>query len=118
MIDIITNDISGQIQIFYGGSSADGAYYLSNNLFNCDAQWEERQENQKHLVKQMGIALDPSIAVADGSMIRWKGLYAPAVPTQATDPNYQHPLVTDELQDVLLGSDTGGAPDVSAFDPQ
>ncbi|MDP2669486.1 MAG: hypothetical protein Q8O99_00275 [bacterium] len=54
-LDIITNDINGDIKVFYGGGGSDGANYLSNEKFVCDPGWKERQQQQ--LVKSFKITL-------------------------------------------------------------
>ena len=45
-LDIITNDITWDIKIFYGGSSAWWGNYLSTDEFACDENWKDRQQMQ------------------------------------------------------------------------
>jgi hypothetical protein len=45
-LDIITNDIIGDIKVFYGGSSTAGGNYISTDDIACDEHRKERQQMQ------------------------------------------------------------------------
>lgn len=76
-LDIVSNDTLGNINVFYGGSSSAGDNYISKNTTNCDDQWQQRQEDNKKLVKSYGVNLVPGQKVYDNSLVHWKGLVIP-----------------------------------------
>lgn len=54
-LDIISNDINGDIKVFYGGGWTAGGNYLSTDPFQCDADRKTRQKQE--LVKSFATTL-------------------------------------------------------------
>jgi hypothetical protein len=67
-LDIVTNDINGDIKIFYGNT------YISNLAFKCDKDWRRRL--QQKLVRSYGLILKKD-KVYDKSLIYRPGLKVP-----------------------------------------
>ncbi len=76
-IDIVTNDIRGQITIFYGWDSGKWWYYVSNADWLCDDQWFERQKNNNLVVSTFGMSLQERVKIFDDSLLHWWWLSLP-----------------------------------------
>jgi len=72
-IDIITNDLVGDIKIFYGWAKGWKTNYVSTLPYACDDDWYDRQKNNTKLVKSFGVVVDSDFYIQDDSMVRTKG---------------------------------------------
>lgn len=93
-IDIVTNDLSWDIKIFYWWATTNWFNYLSNDYFSCDSWWKDRQQNRVKLVDNYSIQLDPLSKIQDESLVHRYGLLAAI-------PNYwQDWIDTTQISDV------------------
>ncbi|HMS91786.1 MAG TPA: VCBS repeat-containing protein, partial [Candidatus Absconditabacterales bacterium] len=76
-IDIISNDAFGDIKVFYGGSTNNGANYLSSITGVCDSNRYTRQKNNYNTIKRFGIKLKNDRYIQDNSLIHRKGVEIP-----------------------------------------
>lgn len=51
IFDIVTNDIKGDIKVFYGGNTNGRGNYVSKLSYACDNQRRSRQVRDTKLVK-------------------------------------------------------------------
>ncbi|MCX6825442.1 MAG: VCBS repeat-containing protein [candidate division SR1 bacterium] len=72
-LDIVTNDTYNDVKIFYGGSTNNGANYVSSTTGICDSQRYERQKNNYKTVKRFGTKINSSRYIQDTSLIHRKG---------------------------------------------
>lgn len=68
-LDIITNDDLGDVKIFYGGSTSNGANYLSSVTWVCDTNRYTRQKNNYTVIKRFGVKLKNDRYIQDGSLV-------------------------------------------------
>ncbi|MEF2176074.1 MAG: FG-GAP-like repeat-containing protein [Candidatus Absconditabacteria bacterium] len=83
-IDVVTNDVSGDVKIFYGGKSGNGFNYLSNDYYSCDIDRKVRQKDRVKLVDNYSIQIDSQAKIKDESLVHWYGLLA-AIPNYGQD---------------------------------
>lgn len=76
-IDIISNDAFGDIKVFYGGSTNNGANYLSSITWVCDSNRYTRQKNNYNTIKRFGIKLKNDRYIQDNSLIHRKWVEIP-----------------------------------------
>lgn len=75
-IDIVTNDLIGDIKIFYGWSKKWQWHYVSTLPYACDDDWYDRQKESIRLVKSYGVVVDSDYYIQDESMIhvKWRNI--------------------------------------------
>lgn len=77
-LDIITNDIAGDVKIFYGGKDSHGnGYYLSTLTGICDDGRFSRQQNNQQTVRSFGLKINPDRYITDESLAHRKGMIVP-----------------------------------------
>lgn len=76
-IDIVTNDSFGDIKIFYGGSSNNGANYLSSVTGICDTDRYTRQKDNYKIIKRFGIKINSNRYIQDNSLVHRKAAEKP-----------------------------------------
>lgn len=76
-VDIVTNDIRGQITIFYGWKTSQWWYYVSNTWWSCDDKWFDRQEKKHLVVATFWMWLQEGVSIYDDSLLHWWGLTFP-----------------------------------------
>jgi len=84
--DIVTNDLRGDIKIFYGGHDGQGnGNYLSTQTGICDANRYTRQQNHMQTVKRLGVKLRDDWLVTDQSLVHRKNMQLPDATTGDTE---------------------------------
>lgn len=77
-MDIVTNDIAGDVKIFYGGKDSHGdGYYISTLTGICDDNRFDRQENNYQTVKSFGLRIQSDRLITDESLVHYKGMEVP-----------------------------------------
>lgn len=85
-MDIITNDIRGDIKIFYGGRDSRGnGYYVSTQTGTCDEGRFTRQKNNYQLVKSLGLKINADRYITDDSLVHRKNMPQPDESTDDTE---------------------------------
>jgi hypothetical protein len=78
-LDIITNDIAGDVKIFYGGKDGHGdGFYLSASTGVCDDGRFARQQNNQQTVRSFGLKINPDRYISDDSLVHRKGMPLPS----------------------------------------
>ncbi|MDD3263232.1 MAG: VCBS repeat-containing protein [Candidatus Absconditabacteria bacterium] len=103
-IDIVTNDLVGDIKVFYGGSKNSKANYVSTLPYACDDDWYDRQKDNVKLVKSFGVVVDPDFYIQDDSMIHVEGWLIENQSDSINDSDSQGGDLPDEL-DIPMGED-------------
>ncbi len=73
-LDIITNDIFGNIKIFYWWTTNWHINYVSNNHYYCDKNRKIWQKNNTKLVYKFWIKINDNILSVDNSLVHRKWL--------------------------------------------
>ncbi len=71
-IDIITNDLLGDIKIFYWWSTKNWNNYVSTLPYACDTHWYNRQKDSIKLIKSFGVVVDSDYYIQDESLVHIK----------------------------------------------
>jgi hypothetical protein len=101
-MDIVTNDIQGEVKIFYGGKDSHGdGYYLSTLTGVCDSNRFERQENNYQTVKKFGLKVNTDRYVTDDSLVHRKNMPLPDEEISDTE----NPEEDDTLDDTAKNED-------------
>jgi hypothetical protein len=117
-MDIITNDIAGDVKIFYGGADSHGhGYYLSTMTGVCDDGWFDRQKNNYQTVKRFGLQVKSDWLITDASLVHYKGMEVPDETLALTDT--ETPEADTEIDSPAKNEDgsdftTGQASDVAS----
>lgn len=85
-LDIITNDMAGELKLFYGGKDNKGnGYFLSTLPSVCDDNRAQRQTPQSKVLKSFGLTINPNRYIIDDSLVHWKGMPIPDTSTDDTE---------------------------------
>ena len=77
-IDIVTNDLAGDVKIFYGGKDSQGnGYYISTQKGVCDDGRYTRQQNNYQTVKRFGLQINSDRYITDDSLVHRKNMPLP-----------------------------------------
>lgn len=89
-LDIVTNDMNGDIKIFYWWSTDSWANYISNDTYTCDDNRLDRQEWNMDLIDSYWLSVTNQ-QVFDNSLVHREGLIAPSI-------EYDVNMISDSLE--------------------
>lgn len=95
-LDIVTNDIAGDVKIFYGGKDSHGdGYYISTLTSVCDDGRYTRQQNNQQTVKRFGLQINPDRYITDDSLVHRKNMPLPDESTTDTENPENNSTIAD-----------------------